>query len=207
MGIFDRNVPGSTEILQARTVGIAGCGGLGSNAAISLTRAGVGGLILADFDTVEESNLNRQAYFVDDIGRLKVEALAATLRRINPAIRLALHCDRLDPFTVAEVFAGADLLLEAFDRAESKQWLIEAWSRAYPDRFVVAASGVSGLGATERLGVRRAGHIVVCGDQTSDMSEGLCAPRVAIAANMQANVAVELLGELERTWRPDAHHQ
>jgi sulfur carrier protein ThiS adenylyltransferase len=202
MGVFDRNVPGSTAILETCTVGIAGCGGLGSNAAISLTRAGIGGLILADFDIVEESNLNRQAFFVEDIGQPKVAALATHLRRINPAIRLRLHDTRLEPSAVAQVFAEADLLVEAFDRAVSKHWLLEAWCRAFPERPVVAASGVSGLGETERMRVRRAGRIVVCGDETSDLSEGLCAPRVAMAANMQANVAVELLMR-----RPNAHHQ
>jgi sulfur carrier protein ThiS adenylyltransferase len=201
MGVFDRNVPGSTEILEKRTVGIAGCGGLGSNAAISLVRAGVGGLILADFDSVEESNLNRQCFFLDDVGKMKVDAVAARLRRINPAVRLMLHRDRLDPLLVGQVFATADLLIEAFDQAESKQWLIEAWCGAYPDRPVVAASGVSGLGNTERMRVRRIGQIVVCGDETSVMSEGLCAPRVAIAANMQANVAVELLLQKPGTHR------
>jgi sulfur carrier protein ThiS adenylyltransferase len=202
MGVFDRNVPGSTEILRTRTVGIAGCGGLGSNAAVSLARAGIGGLILADCDSVEESNLNRQYFFLDDIGKPKVDALAARLRQINPAIRLVLHGDQLDPAQVPGVFATADLLLEAFDQAESKLWLIEAWCRAYPERPVVVASGVSGLGHTERMRVRRVGQIVVCGDETSDLSEGLCAPRVALAANMQANVTVELLMRI-----PDAYHQ
>jgi len=110
VGVFDRNVPGSTEILRRRTVGIAGCGGLGSNAAVSLVRAGVGSLILADFDFVEESNLNRQYFFLEDIGKLKVEALAARLRQINPAIRLVLHRDRLDCARVADVFAAGQQL-------------------------------------------------------------------------------------------------
>lgn len=193
MSVFDRNVPGSTEILRQRTVGIAGCGGLGSNAAVSLARAGVGGLILADFDVVEESNLNRQYFFLDDIGKPKVEALAARLRQVNPSIRLELHPHRLDCTRIPQVFAAADLLLEAFDHAQSKQWLIEAWCLAYPERPVVAASGVSGLGRTEEMRVRRSGQIVICGDETSDLSEGLCGPRVALAANMQANIAVELL--------------
>ncbi len=193
MGLFDRNVPGSTEILQRCTVGVAGCGGLGSNAAASLARAGIGCLILADSDLVEESNLNRQMFFLDDVGKPKVEALAARLRQINPALRLVLHGDRLDPEKVPHVFAEADLLVEAFDQAEGKQWLIEAWCLAYPNRPVVAASGVCGLGNTERMRVHRAGQIVVCGDERSDLSEGLCAPRVALAAAMQANEAVELL--------------
>lgn len=191
--IFDRNVPGSTEALQRATVGIAGCGGLGSNAAISLARAGVGRLILADPDVVEESNLNRQQFFREDIGRRKVDALAERVRSVNPAIGLETHAVELGPADVPRVFADAQVLIEAFDRAERKEWLIESWCRAFPDRLIVAASGLSGLGRTNALRVRRSGRIVVCGDETSEMTEGLCAPRVAIAANMSANVAVEWL--------------
>jgi sulfur carrier protein ThiS adenylyltransferase len=191
--MFARNVPGSTEILRAATVAIAGCGGLGSNAAVSLVRAGVGALVLVDGDVVELSNLNRQHYFRADVGRPKVDALARHLRAITPGVALELHAIRIGPEDVPRLFAGADLLIEAFDLAESKKWLVEAWCRAFPGRHVVCASGVSGLGATESLKVRRAGKIVLCGDETSDMSEGLSAPRVAIAANMEANVAIELL--------------
>jgi sulfur carrier protein ThiS adenylyltransferase len=191
--IFARNVPGSTEILAAATVGIAGCGGLGSNAAVALARAGVGRLILADGDVVEASNLNRQHFFRADLGRSKVEALAAHLRAIRPAMPLALHGRRIGPADVATLFAGADLLIEAFDRAESKRWLIEAWCRAFPALPVVCASGLSGLGRTAALQVRRAGQIVLCGDESSEMAEGLCAARVAIVAAMQANEAIEIL--------------
>lgn len=199
MGLFDRNVPGSTEILGRAAAGIAGCGGLGSQVAVSLARAGVGRLILVDGDRVEESNLNRQHYFLEDIGRPKAEALAARLRTINPALQVQALVLRLEPGMVAGVFGPADLLVEAFDRAEEKRWLIEAWCRAFPGRPVIAASGVSGLGNSGRLRVRRSGLIAVCGDETSDMSEGLCAPRVAIVANLQANLAVQWLvrGTLE----------
>ena len=204
MGIFDRNVPGSTEILRGATVGIAGCGGLGSQAAASLVRAGVGRLILVDFDRVEESNLNRQHYFLEDLGRPKTEALAARLRSIDPEVRITSLGIRLTPAEVPSVFAEAEVLIEAFDRAESKRWLIEAWCRAFPDRLIVAASGVSGLGRNESLRVRRSGMIVMCGDGESDMGEGLCAPRVAVVANLQANAAVEHLVRrgMERTERP-----
>lgn len=196
--MFARNVPGSTGILRAATVAIAGCGGLGSNAAVSLVRAGVGALVLVDSDVVELSNLNRQHYFRADVGRRKVDALALHLRAISPGVALELHAVRLAPGDVPRLFAGADLLIEAFDLAESKKWLVEAWCRAFPERPVVCASGISGLGATEALRVRRAGQIVLCGDEVSDMSEGLSAPRVAIAANMEANVAVELIVKKSR---------
>ena len=191
--IFDRNVPGTTEKLATATVGIAGCGGLGSNAAVALARAGVGRLILVDHDRVELSNLNRQHYFQSDIGKVKVEALAEHLRSINPAIALELHDIELAPGHVTEVFAGADLLIEAFDKAEDKRWLIESWCKAFPDRHIVCGSGLSGCGSTETLKVHSAGYIHMCGDEETDMSLGLCAARVGIVANMQANVAIEIL--------------
>jgi len=192
-GLFDRNVPGSAGLLRGCCVGVAGCGGIGSNAALALARAGVGRLILADQERVEESNLNRQQYFLEDVGRWKVEALADRLRSVNPDLRVAARRLELTRANLPEVFAEADCLIEAFDRAEAKAWLVEAWCRAFPGRLVAAASGVSGLGRTEALRVRRSGCIVFCGDETSDDAEGFCAPRVAIAANMQANVAVEWL--------------
>jgi len=191
--IFERNVPGTTERLQMATVGIAGCGGLGSNAAASLARAGVGRLILVDHDRVELSNLNRQHYFQTDVGKAKVEALAGHLRAINPDIDLVLHDLELTPQNTPEIFAEAEILIEAFDRAELKRWLIEAWCTAFPDRPIVCGSGLSGIGNTNALRVHSAGRIHFCGDEESDMSLGLCAARVGIVANMQANVAIELL--------------
>lgn len=195
--LFARNVPGTTERLARATVGIAGCGGIGSNAALSLVRAGVGRLILIDHDRVELSNLNRQAFFRADVGRPKVAALADHLRAIHPGVALVCHEQRLAPGQVAELFAEAEILIEAFDDAAAKQWLIEAWCQAYPQRPIVVGSGLSGYGRTELLTVRAAGGLHVCGDQVSEMAEGLCAPRVAAVANMEANVAVELLLDRE----------
>lgn len=191
--IFARNVPGMTERLARAAVGVAGCGGLGSNAAVALVRAGIGRLILADADRVEASNLNRQHFFQRDIGRLKVEALADHLQAIHPAVALDLRAIELTPANAAEVFGDAEILIEAFDRAEAKRWLIESWCRAYPGRPIVVASGLAGLGRTASIAVRSAGRIHFCGDGESDMSAGLCAARVAIVAAMQANVAIELL--------------
>ena len=191
--LFERNVPGTTEKLQRATIGVAGCGGLGSNAAVSLVRAGVGRLILADFDSVEISNLNRQQYFQPDVGRMKVDALACHLRAINPDVHLVLYKTELTPGNISDVFHNADLLIEAFDKAESKHWLIEAWCKAFPKRPVVVGSGVSGIGNTESLKLQKAGNVYLCGDGVSDMRMGLCASRVAMAANMQANVAIAIV--------------
>jgi sulfur carrier protein ThiS adenylyltransferase len=188
-----RNVPGSFDTLKGCTVGIAGAGGLGSNVAAALARAGVGHLILADPDRVELSNLNRQLFFCDQVGRLKVDALAESLRRINPYLTLTLHRERIRPSSVMDVFGRADLLVEAFDSAGEKAMIIEAWRAARPDRYIVAASGLAGYGRTECLDVVRTGFLILCGDGESDQSMGLNACRVGIVANMQANVAVELL--------------
>jgi sulfur carrier protein ThiS adenylyltransferase len=190
---FKKNVPGSYEVLQNATVGIAGCGGLGSNAAVALVRSGIGSLILVDFDRVEASNLNRQYYFQSDIGQKKVEALSRHLMAINPAVRLTLIDRKITPADVPKIFTGANLLIEAFDSADAKSWLIESWCTAYPEKPVICASGLSGIGKTETIAVRRAGMIHIVGDGESDMSMGLCSARVAMVANMQANIAIEII--------------
>lgn len=191
--IFERNVPGTRGVLARKTVAVAGCGGLGSNAAVALTRAGIGRLILADFDRVEFSNLNRQYYFLDDIGKKKTDALAHHLYSINPGLEIECHFIELTPENVCDLFKRADLLIEAFDRAESKVWLIETWCTHFPSRPVVCASGLSGMGGTKTLNVRHHGQVTLIGDEHTDMSMGLMASRVAAAANMQANEAIEIL--------------
>lgn len=192
--LFERNPPGVTERLARACVGVAGCGGLGSNAAIALARAGVGSLILADFDKVELSNLNRQQFTQADVGTVKVEALARYLLAVHPALMVETHACRVTAQNAAALFGRADLLLEAFDRVEAKQALIGAWSRAFPDKPLVCGNGVSGFGETASLKVERAGKSLwFCGDGETENALGLCAPRVAIVANMQANLAVELL--------------
>lgn len=191
--MFARNVPGSTEILSGARVGIAGCGGLGSNAAVALTRAGIGTLVLVDFDVVEESNLNRQYFFRGDLGQPKVEALARHLRDINPNVVLEVHRERVTAERVGDLFGRVDVLIEAFDRADQKVMLIDAWCRLFPGKPIVAGNGMSGQGALDDLRVRRVANIHFCGDGKTDMSMGLSAPRVAIVANMQAATAIECL--------------
>lgn len=191
--IFARNVPGSYEALRDATIGIAGCGGLGSNAAVALARSGIGRLILADDDLVEESNLNRQYYFQNDVGKKKVDVLASRLIAINPQIRTVTHDRRLAPADIAPVFRDAEILIEAFDRADAKAWLCEAWRIAFPLKPLIGASGVSGVGGLGALRVRKTGSLYLVGDGESEMSGGLNAARVAIAANMQASIAIALL--------------
>lgn len=195
--LFERNVPGMTEKLRPATVGIAGCGGLGSNVAVSLVRAGVGRLVLADFDTVEASNLNRQHYFQRDIGRPKVEALKDHLLAIHPQVEVVIHNLRLTLDNVPDLFGGVDVMIEAFDKAEAKQWLIETWLSARPEIPMVCGNGLSGVGDTPSLKLRRLENLVVCGDGVTEMTAGLCSARVALVAHMEAHAAIGLILGLE----------
>ncbi len=195
--IFVRGVPGVRETLKKATIGLAGCGGLGSNIAISLVRAGLGSIITADYDKIELSNLNRQQYLIDDVGKDKTEALKSYLLRINPELNIVTICAELTPHNIVSYFLEADLMIEAFDAADKKKWLIDVWLRK-TKKPIVCGSGVSGYGKSNEIKLVKNGNLFVCGDQKSEMTEGLCSARVAMVANMQANTAIEILMQIER---------
>jgi sulfur carrier protein ThiS adenylyltransferase len=183
------------EHLKSKCVGIAGAGGIGSNCAAALIRAGVGKLKIADFDTVSVSNLNRQFYFADQIGMKKVEALFNNLMRIRTDATLSIHPVRVTPQNLSLLFAGCDVVVEAFDHAKEKAWLIEEMFRQLPNTPLVVASGMAGYGKLEKLQVIRQGNLVVCGDGVSEVTSASppLAPRVGIVACMEADVVLELL--------------
>ena len=187
-----RHTPGVHEKIKQSTVGIAGLGGLGSAVAVALARIGVGRLVLADFDVVEPSNLNRQQYFIDQLGLPKSGALEANLKRINPYVQYDAHCVRITPENIFELFADVDVMVEAFDRADQKAMLLQS----FKGRPIVAASGLAGYGPGNTIGVRRMGNnIYVVGDLETGAAPGcgLMAPRVGIAAHIQANLVLRLL--------------
>ena len=194
--IYARHTPGVHDKIKHSTVGIAGVGGLGSNVATALIRLGVGRLILADFDVVEPSNLNRQQYFVDQLGLPKVEALKQTLVRINPYVTVETHHLRLTPGNVPQVFRHVKVMVEAFDRAEEKAMLTQSFASHFPEIPFVMASGVAGYGPGEDIKIQKLGkHIYVVGDMThaARPGSGLMAPRVGLAGYMQANLVLRLL--------------
>lgn len=191
-----RHTPGVHERVKKAVVGIAGVGGLGSAVAVALARIGIGRLIVADFDLIEPSNLNRQQYFIDQIGMPKVSALRDNLARINPYVRVDVVYERLTPENVGAVFADAEILVEAFDAADQKAMLVESFHRHYPQRPLVAASGLAGYQPSNTVVTRRvATQLVLVGDGLSAArpGEGLMAPRVGIAAHHQANAVLRLL--------------
>jgi sulfur carrier protein ThiS adenylyltransferase len=192
---FAHRDPAVLGVLRKSSVGIAGAGGLGSNVAIALARAGIGRLVIADFDKVEPSNLNRQQYFLDQVGERKVEALRENLLAINPYSLYETHDVRITRRNAAAIFGRVDVLVEAFDKAEAKEMLIEASLSKFPGRPIVAASGLAGYGGNRKVHTRRLGNLYICGDESSQCPKGISpmAPRVALVAAMQANLVVELL--------------
>lgn len=192
---FSRHDPSIIERLRAATIGIAGAGGLGSNVAFNLTRAGLGTLIIADFDRVEPSNLNRQQFFENQIGLFKVDALARNLSAIHPFTTIEKHQGWITADNLAPWFGKADILVEAFDRADQKQMLIETWCRLFPEKPIVTVSGIAGWGGNDRLITRQFGNLWVIGDAEAELKDNISpmAPRVSIAAGMQANLVLELL--------------
>ncbi len=191
-----RHTPGVHEAMKHGVVGVAGLGGLGSNAAVALARMGVGTLIVADFDVVEPSNLNRQQYFIEHIGAYKTDALVDILTKINPYIRVEAHRVLLDRDNIPEIFRRAKVILECFDRADQKVMILETVAERLAEAFVVSASGLAGYGENNSIQTRQLGErIYVVGDLTREAKpgRGLMAPRVNIAAGQQANLAVSLL--------------
>ncbi len=190
------------ETLKSASAAIAGLGGLGSNIAVSLTRAGVGRLMLVDFDRVELSNLNRQQYFVRHIGRYKTEALTEILRDINPYAEIHSQTVRVTEENASEIFKDYNIVCEAFDRPENKAMLINTLLTESDDKIIVSGSGMAGYIDANTIKTRRiTDRLYICGDGVTDAADvnGLMAPRVAVCANHQANAVIRLMmGEMKQ---------
>ena len=196
-----RHTPGVYECLKRATVGVAGLGGLGSSLSLALARMGIGTLILADDDVIEPSNLNRQQYFIDQIGLPKVKAMADIMARINPSVTVVAHKKRLDEKNIPRLFVRADVIVECFDRAEAKKMILETVSKSLPHTYFIGASGLAGLGDSNSIKTwRLSDRIFLVGDlkKESEPGRGLMAPRVGIAAHHQANIVVSLLVDPEQ---------
>jgi sulfur carrier protein ThiS adenylyltransferase len=191
-----RHGPGVHQRLKRAHVGIAGCGGLGSTLAVALARSGVGCLTLVDFDVVEPSNLNRQQFFIDQIGQAKVDALAANLARVNPYVTLWRHRLRMGGSDVARLFGSCHVVAECFDNPPAKAELSVAMRRTLQSIPLVAVSGIAGYGPASAIRSRRVfGNHFLIGDgvTAAQPGRGLLAPKVTVAAGHQANVVLRLL--------------
>lgn len=180
------------------TVAICGLGGLGSNIAVSLARAGIGKLILMDFDKVDISNLHRQQYKACQIGMYKTDALAANLAEISPYTALELHTVKLSEENMFPLLQEADIICEAFDKAEEKAMLVNTVLEKFPEKYLVAGSGMAGLGSPNAIKTRRVTkNFYLCGDETSDVFAGigLVSSRVMLCASHQAHTVLRILAD------------
>lgn len=183
------------------TVAVCGLGGLGSHIAFALARAGVGRLILIDFDRVEITNLNRQQYKADQIGFDKTEALKENLKEIAPYVQIKTYCEKLTEKNIPELLKEADIICEAFDDPECKAMLTDTVLSLMKEKYLVAASGMAGLGSGNIICTRKiTDHFYLCGDGISEAADGLglISSRVMLCAAHQAHMVLRILaGEYE----------
>lgn len=188
------------EALQQRfcsaRVAVCGLGGLGSNIAISLARAGIGQIHLIDFDKVDLTNLHRQQYAVRQLGLYKTDALKETLAAISPYTSLRADTVRVTEDNLKELLAADSIICEAFDCPQAKAMLVNGVLEAFPDKYIVAGSGMAGLGPANRIRTRRiTSRFYLCGDESSDVSESgaLFSSRVMLCAAHQAHTVLRIL--------------
>jgi sulfur carrier protein ThiS adenylyltransferase len=181
--------------ISSSTVAICGLGGLGSNVAISLVRAGVGKLILIDFDKVDISNLHRQQYNVSQLGIYKTEAMKQTLSEIAPYCKIVTHTEKITEDNLS-LIADCDIVCECFDNAECKSMLVNGVAEQYRDKYIISASGMSGLHIGNTIQTKKLGKkLYICGDGMSDIADDgtLFAPRVMLCAAHQANTVLRII--------------
>lgn len=199
---FDARFPKEIkERLAAARVAVAGLGGLGSNISIMLARSGVGHLFLVDFDRVDTTNLNRQAYRIPQLGQYKTDAIRDILAEINPYLDVQTLRVKVTADNAAAIFSGWPIVCEAFDRPENKAMLVSTLLEQCPGMDIVSGNGMAGYGDCNDIRTRqKLRRLYVCGDGTTDIGEGmgLMAPRVAVCAGHQANQVLRLILNCEK---------
>lgn len=186
------------EKFSQATVNIFGLGGLGSNVAVALTRCGIGHLRLIDYDRLDLTNLNRQQYFIDQVGMYKTEALRDNLLKINPYVNIEIITTKVTEDNISELLDLDGIICEAFDKPEAKSLIIDAFFSQdnYKDRVIVSASGMAGFGRSNLIETKKINdNFYLCGDRESDVAieNRLVSSRVAICASHEANAIIELI--------------
>ncbi len=183
------------EVLETKKVGIAGCGGIGSNCAVALARVGVGNLVIADFDVIELSNLNRQYFFHDQIGLPKATCLKQNILRVNPQVQVEEHIIKLQSQDIIDLFSDCDVIIEAFDKVDMKKMIIQTILIQMPTKYLISGNGMAGWGNSDSIKPFYSDQLILCGDMMSEASVNNppIAPRVGIVSNMMANEALSIL--------------
>lgn len=196
--LADRHGAELQKKFSAASVAVCGLGGLGSNIAVALARAGVGRLHLIDFDRVDITNLNRQQYAAYQIGKYKTDALKYNLLQIAPYCEITVHATRIAENNISSLLKDEDIICEAFDRAEEKAMLVNGVMEIFPDKYIISGSGMAGLGSGNTIKTRRVtSRFYICGDEVSACGDGLglISSRVMICAAHQANTVLRILAQ------------
>jgi sulfur carrier protein ThiS adenylyltransferase len=175
-------------------VGLAGAGGLGSNIAVCLVRSGFRDFEIVDFDLIEMKNLNRQYYFLDEVGQPKAATLAARLNKINPRASVRARQVRLHAGNINDYFQDRDIIFEAFDGAGSKALLLESFAES--GKLLVFGNGLAGLSNENEIKIKKVRqNIFMVGDGVSGVGSDKppLAPRVVACASLMAACALEAL--------------
>lgn len=178
--------------IQKQRVGIGGAGGLGSNVALILVRSGFKNLEIIDQDVIDPSNLNRQQYYIHEVGQDKVLTLKSRLLDVNPDLNIRVVKDQWRPDNGSTFFTDASIVVEAFDQAKWKYSFVEFYRERAP--FVVSGNGMAGLAQKQTMTVKKMGNIYFVGDLTTDSAEGHppMAPRVTACAAKMAEIVLDL---------------
>jgi len=188
--------------ISSSTVAVCGLGGLGSAISVIFARMGIGKLILTDFDKVDISNLHRQQYKASQTGMYKTQALEENLKEIAPYLEIQTYTEEMKETNYKKILFDADIVCEAFDNAEAKADLVNFVLTSMPDKYIIASSGMAGLGSANEIHTRKiTDRFYLCGDEKSEVSEGigLIASRVMLCAAHQAHIVIEILAnEIEK---------
>lgn len=182
------------QLLRDSSALIVGLGGLGSAAALYLAGAGLGRLVLADRDTVDLSNLQRQLlYRQSDLGRPKTEAAAAQIATLNPEVQLELR----DGETWAEALPAVDVVLDCSDNFPARFAVNAACVRAR--KPLVSGAAIRFEGQLAVFDLRRGGPCYAClyadaGEAQESCEEaGILGPVAGVIGTLQALAALKLL--------------
>lgn len=190
--ILKRQNPIVNQKLKDAKVSILGCGGLGSNIAMTLARSGVGELYLYDFDTVEYSNLNRQNYTLDEVDGCKADLTKNKIESTLPYIKCHSKNIYLTSENMDTIAHKTDIFIEAFDNRESKTMLFDYFV-GRKGKYLISATGVSGLGELSHIKTKQIDNVTLIGDFTSNPDQGLYLAYVGIMANLEALAAIKLI--------------
>ncbi len=190
-------IEGQEKLLTSRVL-IIGLGGLGSPVAMYLAAAGVGQLILADFDKVDLSNLQRQIiHSTESIGKLKVESARNTLLAINPDCRIETVSKLLDETELADHVSKADLVIDGTDNFTTRFMVNDACVATRTP--LVSGAAIRLEGQVSVFSGQPGDPCYRClygggGDMDETCSEnGVLAPLVGIIGSLQATEAIKVL--------------